>query len=167
MDYLVPTRRKDFPCSESLLRNLSNLGCNGWTTDYILAETLGELKNALERKLGKQHIKSSVLTPHEIKKLEKIVNQVTYFPFLSTLKSPTITQKEIYGAVRDFCVQAKDALVLLSTKKLTTKFANIKLVTRDGKLLSRGKKIVKTAHPSEILGKCPTACSKTGCPHRK
>lgn len=167
MDYLVPTRRKDFPCSERLLRNLPNLGCNGWTTDYVLAETLGELKNALEWKLGKQHIKASVLSMHQIKHLEKIVNQVTHFPSLSILKSPIITQKEIYSIVRDLCVQAKDALVLLSTQKLGTKFANIKLVTRDGKLLSRGKKIVKTAHPSDMLGKCPTTCSKTRCPHRR
>ena len=167
LDYIVPTRRQDFPCSVSLLRNLTKFGCNGWTTDYVLAETLGQLKNALERKLGQQHVKSPVLSTQQIKHLENIISKVVYFPNFHVFKLPIITQKEMYNVVRDGCVQAKDALVILSTRKLGAKLSGAKLVTRDEKLLYRGKKMINTAHPSDILPKCPSVCSKTRCAHRK
>jgi hypothetical protein len=166
LDHILPQRRQDFPCSESLLRNLVLVNCEAWLTDYALAESLGELKSNLEKKLGIHQVKSQGLSPQQISGLENIVNQILSFPHLHVFRSPNITQKEIYDVVRKACVQAKDALLIVSVEKLRLTYPKAKLVTRDEKLLSRAPLIVDTVYPSEILGKCPLTCKKMTCLHR-
>lgn len=168
LDYILPSRRAEWACSFKLIENVKLGGFKAWSADYALSETLGELKRAREERIGVSHLFKEVLSQHEISQMIKIVNEFRKTPNFRVFKPDPISQEEIFDKVKELCVQATDALVLLSALGLEEKLGNTILVTRDDRLLARGKKLVPTAHPRDLVGSCPTNCTnKSICRHYK
>ena len=147
-----------------LVDNIRQGDYNGWTVDYVLSELLGELKGDMERKKGVDHILTETLSSYEITSLVQIVEGLRSMPHLEVFKTPFIEQSKIYEKVRSLCIEAKDAIILISALQLRGTMKNIVLTTRDGKFLVRANKEIATAHPSKYLTKCPVQClSKSVC----
>ena len=164
VDSIIPYRSQRFLCSKLLINDISKGVRKGWIIDYVLSETLGELKNNLEKKKHLDYLKREVLSDFEIERLVEIIEQVKRIPNLEIFKTPIIEQKEIFYKVRNLCVEAKDALILISALQIREKWGSIILVSRDERFLVRAKKEVSTAHPSEFIKKCPEEClSKNIC----
>jgi hypothetical protein len=87
-------------------------------------------------------------------------------PNLKILKTSNIDQEKIFQTLQNICIEATDALVLLSADELGKQVNPIELVTDDNRLLIRGSQLVKTSHPSKYLQKCPTSCPNK-CRHFK
>lgn len=168
LDCINPWRRQSFCCSNILMERIKNRYYNAWTADYILSETLGRLKGDKERELGLTHIHRQRLTRHEIDQMARIVYEFKDIPNLEVFEPEHITQEEIFDKVKTVCVQAKDALVLLSALNLRNNVSNVTLVTRDDRLIYRGRVLIDVAHPSKYVDSCPQECrSITTCNYRK
>jgi len=164
VDFTIPYRSKRYQCSKLLLSKISGGVHRGWTVDYVLSETLGELKNDLERHKHLDYLKREALSDFEIRGLVKIIEQIKKIPNLEIFKAPVTEQKEIYEKVKNLCIEASDALILISALRVREKLGDIILTTRDERFLIRGRKEVQTAHPSEFIDKCPPQClSKNVC----
>lgn len=168
IDYVIPSRREQFACSYELIEKVRNGDFRAWTVDYTLSETLGRLKEKREERIGVKHILRETLSSHEISQLVQIVEEFRKTPNFEVFIPKPIPQEEIFDKVRNICVQAADALVLLSALYLKETIGDLTLVTRDEKLLVRGKHLIKTAHPIELIDTCPTNCRSTStCRHHK
>jgi len=141
-----------------LLDQIKSGNYNGWSVDYVLSEVLGELKADIERRKGLTYLKRDALSRLEISELVTTIEMVKKIPNLKIYKTPSINQIEIYDKVKNLCIQAKDALILISAINLQQGTGNVVLITRDERLLIRGKKEIRTAHPSEYINRCPNNC---------
>ncbi len=167
-DYIVPHRRTEYACSCELVERIKKGHFKGWSADYALAETLGILKKEREISLQKGHILKEVVTPYEVTGMVKIIQNLTQASNFAVFLPSSISQVAIFDEVKNVCVQATDALVLLSVIELRKKLSDVVLVTRDDRLLVRGAKEVHTSHPIGFLGSCPSNCkSKPTCKYRK
>ncbi|MHA1628559.1 MAG: hypothetical protein ACTSVS_00025 [Candidatus Heimdallarchaeota archaeon] len=169
LDLIIPWRRKSFLCSDILMNEIKKGNFRGWTVDYVMSEILGELKAEREKKIGVSNISKQTLSPYEVKKLELIVINLRNIPNFDIFKpDPPITQEKIFKTLKELCIQAKDALVILSAVALQRKVGNVTFITRDQKLLVRGKKLINTANPSFFMASCPQSClSYKNCKYRK
>jgi predicted nucleic acid-binding protein len=164
VDYIVPSERIKYACSQELLERVRKGDFKAWSADYTLSETLGELKKRKEEQKGVKDILRETLSAFEIEQMAKIIEEFRKTPNLEVFEPKPTTQEKIFDKVKTVCVQATDALVLLSVLDLREKLNDIILTTRDGKLLVRAKRLVRTAHPIELIGSCPTGCtSKYEC----
>lgn len=171
-DCIIPFRRTKFACSFELMENVrkGQQHFKAWSADYSLSEALGILKEAREERLGLKYIDKQVLSTYEIAQMVSIIDEFRKTPNFEVFEPEPIPQKEIFEKVEHVCVQAKDALVLLSALSLRSKpaTANAVLVTRDDRLLVRAGKITDTAYPIDFLPSCPSICaSHLNCRHRK
>jgi len=169
LDFILPTRRNQYKCSCQLVEEIGKGNFKAWSADYVLSEILGKLKGEQEEKNRTQRILRETLTEYEKGAIQKIVWDVKNIPNFKIFE-PTnpITQQLIYETVRKLCIQTKDALVLLTALDAKNKLKDIELVTRDNKLLVRGKKEIATAHPSKFITNCPKDCqSYSSCRYRK
>jgi hypothetical protein len=139
-----------------------------WSADYTLSEALGELKRRKEEKNGTKDVLRETLSNYEIEQMTRIIGEFRKTPNFEIFEPKPTPQEKIFNEVKTVCVQATDALVLLSVLDLREKLGGIILVTRDGKLLVRAKRLIRTAHPAELVGLCPSTCiSRYGCKHHK
>jgi len=168
LDYMLPSERTKHACSYELIEKVRRGYFKAWSADYALAETLGELKKKREEKIGVEHVLEETLSTYEIQQMIKVIEEFRKTPNFEVFKPEQISQEEIFDKVKNICIQSTDALVLLSVLKLKEKLGNITLATRDEKLLIRGKRLVQTAHPIELVRSCPINCSsKPTCKYRK
>jgi len=167
-DCIVPSRRVKYACSYELVENVKKGNFKAWSVDYTLSETLGILKEEKEEKIGVKNVLRETLSAYDVTQMTNIIEQFRKTDNFEVFVPAPFPQTEIFDKVKNICVQATDALVLLSVLHLKRKLPNIILVTRDDKLLVRGKKAVTTAHPIDFLQSCPINCiSKSTCKHRK
>lgn len=155
-------------CSGILLDLIRNGTYKGWTADYTLCEMLGRMKEKLEAKKQIAYDLKNRLTAQDIAPIIRAVEELRNIPNFEVFKTTKITQEDIYNVVKETCVQAKDALVLLSAIEAGNKLKEITLVTWDGRLLYRGRSKISTAHPSTLISCCPRDCgSIASCKFRK
>jgi hypothetical protein len=167
-DCVVPLRRAKYACSYELVQKVEKGQFKAWSVDYALSETLGILKGEKEERIGTKDISRETLSAYDVTQMVSVIDEFRKTNNFEVFAPEHIPQAEIFDKVKSICVQATDALVLLSVLHLKKKLPNIVLVTRDDKLLVRGKKLVSTAHPIDFLPSCPTKCdSKSICRHRK
>jgi len=168
LDYIIPLRRDEYACSYELIEKVKKGDFKAWTVDYALSETLGMLKEKREERIGVKDILRETLSTHEISQMVRIIEEFRKTPNFEVFAPEPVSQEEIFKKVQNICVQATDALVLLSVLNLKEKLGNVILVTRDDKLLVRGKRLISTAHPIELIESCPTNCtSKSMCKYHK
>ncbi len=168
IDYIVPARRNMYTCSVELVENVKNGQFSAWIVDYALAEALGFLKEEREKRIGTHQIPRETLSSHEIEIMVGLTDRIRKIPNLNIFAPTSIQQSEIFDKVKTVCVQATDALVLLSLLELAKKIPDITLVTRDERLRVRGGKLVQTMHPISCLNSCPKGCtSSSSCKHKK
>lgn len=158
LDYIIPSRKRDFPCSVELIKRISNGDFEAWTADYTLSETLGQLKAEKEFQMGTQKNPKETVSRFDISQMVAIIENVKKIPHLTIFSPSPISQPDIFAQVQNTCVQATDALVLLSVMELSKKIQSVLLVTRDERLGVRGSKVVKTVHPVQLLHHCPKTC---------
>jgi predicted nucleic acid-binding protein len=168
VDYIIPHRRTEYACSYELVERIKKGKFKGWSTDYALAETLGNLKKEREISLQKAYVLKEVVTPYEVAGMVKIIQNLTQASNFNVFAPTPIPQVAIFNEVKDVCVQATDAFVLLSVIELRKKLPDVVLVTRDERLLVRGSKEIPTSHPIGFMTSCPSNCkSKLTCKHQK
>lgn len=168
LDYIIPSKRTEYACSCELIERVKKGDFKAWSADYALSETLGRLKERREEKLGLKDVLRETLSTHEIDQMVKIIEEFRKTPNFDIFEPEPVLQEEIFNRVKSICVQATDALVLLSALNLKAKLGDIVLVTRDKKLLERGKRMIKTAHPIELVGSCPSSCrSRSICRYHR
>jgi len=146
-------------CSSELIKKIPNSSeFKAWTSDYILSETLGKMKDIYEEKKGLKGALRETIPKSDISKMVQILEDFKRTPNLDTMKAE-IDSKAVYEKVRDLCIETKDAPVVLSVLELQEKLRRqVKLVTADMKLFVRAKKNLRTLHPSFHLHKCPSNC---------
>lgn len=168
IDYIIPSERAKYACSYELLERVKKGDFKAWSADYTLSETLGELKKRKEEKNGVKDVLRETLSTFEIERMTRIIEEFRKTPNLEIFEPKQTSQEKIFDKVKTVCIQATDALVLLSVLDLREKFGNIILATRDGKLLVRAKRLIQTAHPVDLIGSCPSNCiSKYECKFHK
>jgi predicted nucleic acid-binding protein len=168
IDYIVPSRRTEYACSYALIEKVKNGDFKAWAADYAMAETLGRLKESLEERRKISYIWKEVLTTYDVEQMVKIIDEFRKTPNFEVFRPDPISQRDIFDKVRSICVQATDALILLSVLNLKEKLSNVTLITRDNKFLIRARRLVPTAHPIHLVKSCPTNCtSKSICKHRR
>lgn len=168
LDYIVPSRRRDYACSCELIAKIKNGDFKAWTADYALSETLGRLKEKREERIGVKDVLRETLSSHEIGEMVRIIEEFRKTPNFEVFAPTPVQQDEIFAKVRNVCVQASDALVLLSVLELKKKLGDVVLVTRDSKLLVRSKNLIQTAHPIDLIDSCPSNCrSMSTCTYRR
>lgn len=168
LDYIVPSRRQKYACSYELIEKVRNGSFKAWTVNYALSETLGRLKEKREERIGVKNLSRQTLSAYEISQIVQIIEQFRKTPNFEVFVPEPISQKDIFDKVQNICVQATDALVILSVLNLKEKLGNVTLVTRDRKLLIRSKRLIQTAHPIELIGSCPANCqSKFTCSYHR
>ena len=168
LDFIIPSRKGRFACSVELIENIKNGNFEAWTGEYALSETLGQLKAEKEVRMGTQQLPRETVSRFDISQMVAIIENVKKIPHLTIFVSPSITQSDIFNQVQTTCVQATDAMVLLSVLELVKKIQKVTLVTRDERLGVRGSKLVATAHPVNFLAHCPRTClSLSVCKYRK
>jgi len=173
VDCIIPFRRTKYACSLKLMEKVGEVeqrDFRAWSTDYSLSEALGTLKDAKEERLGLKYIDKQVLSTYDIAQMVIIIDEFRKTPHFEVFEPEPIQQKEIFEKVKHVCIQAKDALVLLSALTLKNKpaTANSVLVTRDDRLLIRASRVTDTAHPVDFLDACPLTCtSRSNCTYRK
>jgi predicted nucleic acid-binding protein len=166
VDFIVPSERAKYACSVKLIEKIGKGDFKAWSADYALSETLGKLKQNREESIGVKDVPRETLSTYEIEQMTKIIEEFKKTPNFEVFEVEPIRQMEVFDKVKTICVQATDALVILSVLSLKKKLGDITLVTRDGKLLMRGKRLIKTAHPIELVGTCPLDCgSRFTCKH--
>jgi hypothetical protein len=169
LDTILPSRRNQYKCSDSLVDCVRTGRIKGLIADYVLSEIMGILKLELERKKGTSNVARETLSPSEKVGLQGIVNNIIKIPNLKIFTpSKPISQQDIYNLVCRVCVQTKDALVLLTAMEASIKIADFGLVTRDERLLARSRSQIACAHPVAFISKCPADClSHSFCRHRR
>ena len=168
VDYIIPYRQKQFPCSVKIIEEIKNGNFEAWTVDYALSETLGNLKSEKEKQMGTIKTWRETISKYDMMKMVAIIDKIKKIPHLTIFNPKPIPQSDIFDKVQNVCVQATDALILLSILELSKKIKNVTLITRDDRLRVRGGKIVPTAHPIDFLKSCPRPCSTSyTCSKRK
>jgi len=166
LDYVLFSGGAKYACSYELVERIRKGEYEAYTADYTLAETLGELKAKREEKIGVKDIPKETLSQHEIGRMVTMIEEFRKTPHFEVFEPEPVAQEQIFDKVKSVCVQSTDALVLLSALDLKKRLGNLILVTRDEKLLARGKRLIETAHPMELVGACPPSClSKENCRH--
>jgi len=170
LDNIIPRRRKQHSCSCKLIEEIRTHKdrFNAWTADFNLSETLGQLKNEKEVEEGKSYSPYELLTPHQIGKMVEIIEAFTQVENIEIFKPKPILQEELFEKVKNLCIQAKDALVLASALYLKKEIGkDVILVTRDERLLIRGRKAMRTTHPINLIDSCPECLGYSTCKFRK
>ena len=146
-------------CSEQLLNKIRDGHYDAWISDFVYSETLGEMKNRLEKKKGLKVERREVISKFE---LARIIETIETFKKTPNLKSITIPldQMMVYDRVKESCIEAKDAPIVLCVEQMQKKMLrDVYLVTADmHSLFFKARKFVKTLHPSFHMNKCISEC---------
>lgn len=144
-------------CNEKLLDKIENGQFTAWISDFVYSEVLGELKNRLEKNKGLKVIFGESISRFELARMIKTIETFKKTPNLKSVTIP-LNQKVIYERVKNLCIEAKDAPIVLCVEELEKRISKIFLVTADMHSLFYKAKTVKTLHPSFHLDKCTSDC---------
>ena len=146
-------------CTEELLDKIERGHFAAWISDFVYSEVLGELKNRLEKRKGLKVAFRETISRFELARMVSAVETFKKIPNLNSITLP-LDQKMIYDRVRNLCIEAKDAPIILCVEELNKKLSkDVLLVTADmHSIFFKAKKIVKTLHPSFHLDKCTPKC---------
>lgn len=146
-------------CTSQLLEKIGRKQYSAYISDFVYSESLGEMKCKYE---SAKHLsyKHEDAVPKDVR--ERMVQAIEEFKKGYNLNSVQIPldQLQVYQYVRDYCLQAKDAPIVLSAQYLMRKLkTDVYLVTSDMQsLFYKASKILKTLHPSFHLEYCPKEC---------
>jgi len=73
VDYIIPSERAKYGCSQKLVEKIGKGDFKAWSADYALSETLGKLKENREKSLGVRGILRETLSTHEIEEMTRII----------------------------------------------------------------------------------------------
>jgi predicted nucleic acid-binding protein len=146
-------------CSEQLLNKIRHGDHDAWVTDFVYSETLGEIKNRLEKKKGLKASRREVISKFELARIIKTIEIFKKTPHLESATIP-LDQTMIYDRVKESCIEAKDAPIILCVEQLQKKMSgDVYLVTADmHSLFFKAQKFVKTLHPSFHMNRCTSEC---------
>jgi len=152
-------RADEHICSEQLLGKVKNGDYTAWISDFVYSETLGELKNRLEKRKGLKVALGEVISRFE---LDRMIQTIETFKKTPNLKSATFPFDPtiVYERVKASCIEAKDAPIVLAVEELEKSILKeVYLVTADMQsLFFKARKFVKTLHPSFHMEKCVPEC---------
>lgn len=146
-------------CTEELLEKVGKGEYNAWVSDFVYSETLGELKNAFEKRKNLKSFQGEFIPKKEI---DKMISAIELFKKIPNIKSAEIPleQDKIYDRVKTLCIEAKDAPIVISVEQLEKMLSReVYLVTADmHSLFFKVKRLIRPLHPSFHMKQCKTEC---------